>query len=275
MKTRLYEKLHFVYPHKDLEGFTVKTTVSELKKASYEEAFAESEELIVLPRESYIPSFAMEMPDDMTDVSDRLDEEVDIGAFSPAANRLTRAQSGVQYGTAVHKIMELLSFSNKLRVDTAEGEKAEKRLYAVLKSEQEQWIAEGNVTREELACVSMNKMICFFQSSLSQRMIAANQNNELFKEQPFVLGISADQLKPSFPPTETVLIQGVIDVFFYEQDEIVLADYKTDRVSCSEELVRRYRTQLDYYQMALEQITGKRVKERYLYSFYLQEEIYV
>lgn len=275
LKTRLYEKLHFVYPHKDLEGLTVKTTVSELKKASYEEAFAESEELIVLPRESYIPGFAMEMPDDMTDVSDRLDEEVDIGAFSPAANRLTRAQSGVQYGTAVHKIMELLSFSDKLRVDSAEGEKAEKRLYAVLKSEQEQWIAEGNVTREELACVSMNKMICFFQSSLSQRMIEANQNNELFKEQPFVLGISADQLKPSFPPTETVLIQGVIDVFFYEQDEIVLADYKTDRVSCSEELVRRYRTQLDYYQMALEQITGKRVKERYLYSFYLQEEIYV
>lgn len=275
LKTRLYEKLHFEYPHKDLEGLTVKTTVSELKKASYEEAFAESQELVVLPRESYIPSFAMEMPDDMTDVSDRLDEEVDIGAFSPAANRLTRAQSGVQYGTAVHKIMELLSFSDKLRVDSAEDEKTKKRLYAVLKSEQEQWIAEGNVTREELACVSMNKMICFFQSSLSQRMIAANQNNELFKEQPFVLGISADRLKPSFPPTETVLIQGVIDVFFYEQDEIVLADYKTDRVSCKEELVRRYRTQLDYYQMALEQITGKRVKERYLYSFYLQEEIYV
>lgn len=53
----------------------------------------------------------------------------------------------------------------------------------------------------------------------------------------------------------------------------MLADYKTDKVSCKEELVRRYRTQLDYYQMALEQITGKRVKERYLYSFYLQEEI--
>ncbi len=88
-----------------------------------------------------------------------------------------------------------------------------------------------------------------------------------------MLGIRADQLKPSFPPTETVLIQGVIDVFFYEKDEIVLADYKTDKVSCREELIRRYRTQLDYYRMALEQITGKKVKERYLYSFYLQEEI--
>lgn len=53
----------------------------------------------------------------------------------------------------------------------------------------------------------------------------------------------------------------------------MLADYKTDKVSCREELIRRYRTQLDYYRMALEQITGKKVKERYLYSFYLQEEI--
>ena len=55
----------------------------------------------------------------------------------------------------------------------------------------------------------------------------------------------------------------------------MLADYKTDKVSTKEELIARYKNQLDYYQQALEQITGKRVKERYLYSFSLQEEIYV
>lgn len=267
LKTKLYEKLHFLYPHKDLEGLTVKTTVSELKKASYEEAFAESEEFVVMPRESYIPNFALEIPGDMT--------EEDPGAVSLTAGCLTRAQSGVQYGTAVHKIMELLSFSEKFQVENVDEEKAGKHLYAILKREREQWIADGSATREELACVSMKKLLRFFQSHLSQRMIAANQRKELFKEQPFVLGISADRLKPGFPPTETILIQGVIDVFFYEKDEIILADYKTDRVSCKEELVRRYKTQLDYYQMALEQITGKKVKERYLYSFYLQEEIYV
>ncbi len=307
LRTKLHEKLHFVYPHRDLEGLTVKTTVSELKKASYEEAYTESAELIVMARESYIPSFAVDMQKEMTQVPETADMEntaealgdtgletvtevpenmeadqiKDVSSAVSAVGRLARAQSGIQYGTAVHKIMELLSFSENLRVadagtlgNTDEG-KTGKRLYAVLKSEQERWIAEGNVTKEELACVSMKKLICFFQSGLSQRMITANQNNALFKEQPFVLGISADRLKPSFPPTETVLIQGVIDVFFYENDEIVLADYKTDKVSCKEELVRRYRTQLDYYQMALEQITGKKVKERYLYSFYLQEEIEV
>lgn len=320
LKTTLYEKLHFIYPHRDLEGLTVKTTVSELKKASYEEAFSESEQLIVMPKESYIPGFAVKLqaerakvpenadlaemsenadlaglaevpeiagmekmtePGQIADTTENVGADQTADASLTAAGRPVRAQSGIQYGTAVHKIMELLSFSESLRVEnagamgSADESKTRKRLYAVLKSEQEQWIAEGTVTPDELACVSMSKMLCFFQSDLSQRMIAANQRNELFKEQPFVLGISADKVKPSFPPTETVLIQGVIDVFFYENDEIVLADYKTDKVSCKEELVRRYRTQLDYYQMALEQITGKRVKERYLYSFYLQEEICV
>ena len=63
--------------------------------------------------------------------------------------------------------------------------------------------------------------------------------------------------------------------FFYEEDGIVLADYKTDKVSSRQELIERYKTQIDYYQKALEQITGKTVKERILYSFCLQEEIYV
>ncbi len=186
-----------------------------------------------------------------------------------------RAQAGTQYGTAVHKVMELLSFSERLHVDSPQDEKAKKRLYAVLRDEQEQWMAQGIITREELACVGMHKVMGFFSSGLSQRMIVANARKELFKEQPFVIGIGADKLNAAFPAEETVLVQGVIDVFFYENDEIVLADYKTDRVSCKEELIKRYRTQLDYYQMALEQITGRRVKERYLYSFCLQEEICV
>ncbi len=261
LKTVLDEKLHYVYPHADLEGLTVKTTVSELKKTSYEEAFSESAELVVLPREHYIPSFALEDTENIIEVP----ETEDIPAGTSHAKK---ALSGIQYGTAVHKIMELLSFSEKLDTDN-------KRLYAILKSEQEQWIAEGTVTAEELACVGINRIKNFFQSNLAKRMIAANARNRLFKEQPFVLGIGADQLKPGFPSTEIVLIQGVIDVFFYENEEIVLADYKTDKVSTKEELIARYKNQLDYYQQALEQITGKRVKQRYLYSFSLQEEIYV
>jgi len=257
MADKMHKRLHYAYPHMDLEGLTVKTTVSEVKRASYEEMAEESEELVPMPKEHYIPSF-------VTDTMPTEGEEQTV-----------RAQLGTQYGTTVHKIMELLSFSEKLSIQDLHDEKERKHLYAVLCSEREQWIAEGRVTKEELLCVGTSKIIGFFQSKLSQRMIAANEKKELFKEQPFVLGIPANKLKERFPAEETVLIQGVIDVFFYEGDALVLADYKTDVVKCAQDLIDRYQTQMDYYQLALEQITGRRVKERYLYSFYLQEEILV
>ena len=72
---------------------------------------------------------------------------------------------------------------------------------------------------------------------------------------------------------ELVLIQGIIDVWLEEADGIVLLDYKTDHVSDGEILVKRYKVQLDYYQRALEQMTGKKVKERIIYSLSLQQEI--
>ena len=70
-----------------------------------------------------------------------------------------------------------------------------------------------------------------------------------------------------------MLIQGIIDVWLEEEGGMVLIDYKTDHVSDGEILVKRYKVQLDYYQRALEQMTGKRVKERIIYSLALQKEI--
>ena len=72
------------------------------------------------------------------------------------------------------------------------------------------------------------------------------------------------------------LVQGVIDAYFEEDGELVLMDYKTDRVTPGDdgqELIRKYHAQLEYYCRTLEQLTGKRVKESYLYSFYLEREI--
>ena len=70
-----------------------------------------------------------------------------------------------------------------------------------------------------------------------------------------------------------MLIQGVIDVYFEEDGELVVADYKTDRVENGRELSEKYRKQLEYYARALQQLTGKKVKEKIIYSFRLHEEI--
>ena len=74
---------------------------------------------------------------------------------------------------------------------------------------------------------------------------------------------------------EDVLIQGIIDVYFVEDGEIVLADYKTDRVDSADKLIDMYKIQLELYKDALEQITGKKVKEVIIYSVTLSEVINV
>jgi ATP-dependent helicase/nuclease subunit A len=102
-------------------------------------------------------------------------------------------------------------------------------------------------------------------------MALAQEKGMLYREMPFVTGMKADRLKDSWDPGETVLVQGIIDAYFFEEDGIVLVDYKTDRAleGDEESLVRRYQTQFDLYREALESLTGKRVKESFLYSLSL------
>ena len=71
------------------------------------------------------------------------------------------------------------------------------------------------------------------------------------------------------------MVQGIIDAYFEEAGELVLVDYKTDRVESGKELVDRYRVQMEYYTKALEQALGKKVKEVVLYSLALGEEVHL
>ena len=121
--------------------------------------------------------------------------------------------------------------------------------------------------------VNLKKIGTFLDSSVAARMAAAQDRGDLYKERPFVLGIEANRLSEEFPIDEKVLIQGIIDVYFIEDGEIVLLDYKTDAVRTGEELIKRYQTQIDYYTEALEKITGLKVKEKLLYSFALSDVI--
>ena len=130
-------------------------------------------------------------------------------------------------------------------------------------------VEEKRLPEEYFQTINIRKIVKFLHTPLAFRMYKAWQQKRLYREQPFVLGIDARRLKREFPSDETVLIQGIIDVFFEEEDGLVLLDYKTDSVSSMAELWNRYETQLDYYQEALEKIYGKPVKERVLYSFHL------
>lgn len=105
-------------------------------------------------------------------------------------------------------------------------------------------------------------------------MRTAARQQLLSKEQPFVMSLPVCRVWPETETAEPVLVQGIIDVFWEEEDGIVLLDYKTDRVETAEELVQRYRAQLLLYADALDRsFHGKKVKEILIYSFRLNQMI--
>lgn len=128
---------------------------------------------------------------------------------------------------------------------------------------------------KEALCVEPEAVWKFTCSSIGQRMKKAAQRGLLKREQPFVISRPAGEIREEWKDGSRVLIQGIIDAYFFEEDEIVLVDYKTDRVRPGEEkrLVELYQVQLQYYAHALARMTGRRVKEKLIYSLTLQKEI--
>ena len=232
----LCERLQKPYAHENLAGLFVKTTVSELKKEGMQEEAAEG--LTLFPEEEvvpYLPQFVREQEETV---------------------------SGTTRGSAYHRLLEIFPF-----------ERQETWTAAKIRTVIEECKADRRLSEEYAAAINVYKIRAFLQTPLAARMAKAARNNRLHREQPFVLGLSANRLNTDFPEDETVLIQGIIDVYLEEEDGIVLADYKTDLVKDPKELILRYRVQLDYYEEALVRLTGKCVKEKLIYSFGLEQEI--
>lgn len=232
----LCERLQKPYAHENLAGLFVKTTVSELKKEGMQEEAAEG--LTLFPEEEvvpYLPQFIKEQEETV---------------------------SGTTRGSAYHRLLEIFPF-----------ERQETWTAAKIRTVIEECKADRRLSEEYAAAINVYKIRAFLQTPLAARMAKAARSNRLHREQPFVLGLSANRLNTDFPEDETVLIQGIIDVYLEEEDGIVLADYKTDLVKDPKELILRYRVQLDYYEEALVRLTGKCVKEKLIYSFGLEQEI--
>ena len=252
--TELSKKVKRSYPHEYLSELFVKTTVSELKKAAY----------------------IKEEPDAF---SENLFEEPEIIPYIPSFIKEKEGMSGTDRGSAYHKVMELLDFAVfHTLLENAGEQKAidgeyDKPVYRELFCQLEKMVENEILSKEWREAVSVKKIATFLESSLARRMAEAAVSQKLYKEQPFVLGLNANRVKENFSEDEMVLMQGIIDVYFEEEGQIVVADYKTDRVGSPEELVNRYYLQLDYYAEALERLTGKNVKEKIIYSFALNEEI--
>ncbi len=213
----------------------VKTTVSELKKAAYQES-EDGEKVMFETDLRKKPRFLS-------------DDEEQIG--------------GSRRGSAYHRVMELMDFANVYDGD----------LLANLRTHRRKMVDNLFIYEEDDALVNEKKIAEFLNTDLAKRMSNAAKNNKLYLEQPFVMSVNAKEVNEEFPDTEKVLVQGVIDVYFEEDGKLILMDYKTDRVESEEELVTRYKTQLDYYAEALSRLEKKPVAEIMIYSFSLGKVI--
>ena len=195
------------------------------------------------------------------ETSETLFAEEDVIPLLPNFMQEKVQHMGAFRGTAYHRLLELLDFSR----DYSEEDVVD---------EVNHFVEQGLMELEMKECINAKDILRFLNSSIGKRMQRACLKEQLHAEQPFVLGLDSEEVYRDVSG-ETVLVQGIIDVYFEEDGQLVLMDYKTDKVSCEKELVERYRAQLEYYAKALERLTGKNVKEKIIYSFTLQKEIEV
>lgn len=192
----------------------------------------------------------------------------DICNIKPKFLQEERGLTAAEKGTAIHFVMQKIDLS---RVNTIEE----------IKIQLKDFVDMELLSKEEYKVINPYKVKKFFISKLGERMLSAyNRGDIVYREIPFYTEIDVHRINPDLPKEvegDKVRLQGVIDSFFYEDNEVILLDYKTDYVEQSneEELINKYRIQIQYYKEALEKITKTKIKECYLYSFYLEKEILV
>jgi ATP-dependent helicase/nuclease subunit A len=246
------ERFAYRYPYMAEENQKNKYSVSELKHRAMRERMEEEQDEntpLFLQEElvPYVPAFVHRSRQEETPIN-----------------------QGAQRGTAVHRVMECYRFASEQTVP----------------EQIQEMLADRKLTQEMADLVKTSLIEEFVAGKIGQRMKAAEAAGRLYREKPFVMGFTRTELEQfGFGETtqgsgdsiaaDLTLIQGIIDVFWMEEDGIVLLDYKTDRVETPQQLVNRYAAQLALYGEALERIynTGEkrtvRVKERLLYSFRL------
>ena len=172
--------------------------------------------------------------------------------------------SAASKGTIIHKVLELLDFSKDHTMKS-------------LNEDIKEWIQLGKLKKEHEKVIYRKEILALTSSDLGKRMKKAAKNAKLYKERQFVTGVPFSEMDKEAKTDDLVVVQGIIDVYFDEEDGMVLVDYKTDRVKEGEEgiLIHRYHAQMESYKQALEKITGKNVKEIYIYSVTLQKTIMV
>ena len=261
----IVQRFAFTYPNLVASKTTAKISVSELKRRFAERDAEAVPATEVSMQQQSVPS------GDITE--DTTSEAAVVDTSIPAISETELADSvfgrkplaiaaadeivtGAQWGTLMHEAMQWLPVKKYTQQSITD----------MLDSLQ----AEGKFSDEERSLLSDRSLYGFFNSDLGKRLIASKR---VERELPFSMLFDGNRVYPDVEKGERLFLQGIIDTAFVEDDQWVLVDYKTDRVKSGDELIRRYKIQMDLYKEALERLTNMPVKASYIYSFRLHEAV--
>ena len=261
----IVQRFAFTYPNLIASKTTAKISVSELKRR-----FAERDAEAVSATEVSMQQQSVPFGDITEDTTS---EAAVVDTSIPAISETELADSvfgrkplaiaaadeivtGAQWGTLMHEAMQWLPVKKYTQQSITD----------MLDSLQ----AEGKFSDEERSLLSDRSLYGFFNSDLGQRLIASKR---VERELPFSMLFDGNRVYPDVENGERLFLQGIIDTAFVEDGQWVLVDYKTDRVKSGDELIRRYKIQMDLYKEALERLTNMPVKASYIYSFRLHEAV--
>lgn len=290
-------------PENIFAGLSGKVSVSEIKRRRLEGELGEEEEAVpeIFGNErEAVPEI---LEDGKEKVPENLGDEEEAVPFEakntgdvpniplPRFAQKKEEVRGAQRGTVFHKVMQYMDY------ETLDENSKKKDILDFL----EDLVNHGRITREEMDLFVKSdrfgwmKIQNFLKTGLAKRMKTAALHGRLYREYPFVLGVSPEEIYPktlekikvssgelSDGKEKTglqgplILVQGIIDAYFYEGDDVVLVDYKTDRVNYKEkgqDLIKKYEVQMEYYEKALTRALGKSPKEIIIYSFGLDREV--
>lgn len=261
----IVQRFTFTYPNPVAAKTTAKISVSELKRRFAErDAEAVSATDVSMQQK---PVISCNITEDTTGENAILDTSIPtineteladsvFGRKPLAIAAADEVVTGAQWGTLMHEAMQWLPVKKYTQQSMTD----------MLDSLQ----AEGKFSDEERSLLSDRSLYGFFNSDLGQRLIASKR---VERELPFSMLFDGNRVYPDVENGERLFLQGIIDTVFVEDDQWVLVDYKTDRVKSGDELIRRYKIQMDLYKEALERLTNMPVKASYIYSFRLHEAV--
>ena len=261
----IVQRFAFTYPNLVAAKTTAKISVSELKRRFAErDAEAVSATDVSMQQK---PVISCDITEDTTGENAILDTSIPTISGTELADSVfgrkplaiaaaDEVVTGAQWGTLMHEAMQWLPVKKY----------TQKSMTDMLDSLQ----AEGKFSDEERSLLSDRSLYGFFNSDLGQRLIASKR---VERELPFSMLFDGNRVYPDVENGERLFLQGIIDTVFVEDNQWVLVDYKTDRVKSGDELIRRYKIQMDLYKEALERLTNMPVKASYIYSFRLHEAV--